>query len=49
MRSLSYETKLKRWGINRVEDRRVKRDLIKMYKSVNGLDDINWKRNPVVN
>ena len=32
-----------------LEDRRVRRDLIQIYKSVNGLDEINWKRNPVVN
>ena len=24
-------------------------DLIEMYKSVTGLDEINWERNPVVN
>ena len=24
-------------------------DLIEMYKSVNGLDEINWERNPVIN
>ena len=49
MRNLSYQMRLKRWGINRLEDRRVRGDLIEMYKSVNGLDEINWERNPVVN
>ena len=24
-------------------------DFIEMYKSVNGFDDINWERNPVIN
>ena len=49
IRNLSYQMRLKRWGINRLEDRRVRGDLIEMYKSVNGLDEINWERNPVVN
>ena len=33
---------------NRLEDRRVREDLIEMYKSVNGLDEINWERNQVI-
>ena len=41
MRNLSYQMRLKRWGINRLEDRRMKGDLIEMHKSVNGLDEIN--------
>ena len=28
---------------------RVKGDLIEMYKSLNKLDEIKWKMNPVVN
>ena len=40
---LSYETRLKRWGINRLEDRLVRGDLIEMYKSLNRLDEIKWK------
>ena len=27
----------------------VRGDLIEMYKSVNGLDGINWEKNPVIN
>ena len=49
MGNLRYETRLAKWGINRLEDRRVRVDLIEMYKSVNGLDEIIWERNPVVN
>ena len=30
-------------------DRRVRGDLIEMYISVNGLDEIHWERNPIVN
>ena len=46
VRSLRYETRLAKWGINKLEDRRVRGDLIEMYKSVNGLDEIIWERNP---
>ena len=40
MRNLGYEARPKRWGINRLEDRRDRGDLIQMYKSVNGLVEI---------
>ena len=40
MRNIRYETNLKRWGVNRLDDRSVREDLIEMYKSVNGLDEI---------
>ena len=43
------ETRLKISVINRLEDRRVRGNLIEMYKSVNGLDESNCVRNPVVN
>ena len=49
MRNLRFETRLAKWGINRLEDRRVRGDLIEMYKSVNGLKEIILERNPVVN
>ena len=49
MRNLRYETRLAKWGINRLENRRVRGDLIEMYKSVNELDEINRERNSVVN
>ena len=41
MRNQSYEMRLKRLRINRLEDRRVRGESIEMYKSVNGLDEIN--------
>ena len=47
MRNLGYEAKLKRWDINRLEDRRARGDLIPMYKSVNGLDEIKWENDRV--
>ena len=38
---------LTKWGINRLVDRCVRRALIKIYKSVNGLDEVNWERDVV--
>ena len=49
MRNLRYETRLAKWEINRLEDRRVRGDLIEMYKSVYGKGEINRERNPVAN
>ena len=40
---LSYETRLKRLGINRLEDRLVRGDSIEMYKSLKRLDEIKSK------
>ena len=42
MRNIGYESRLKNYGIKRLEDRRVRGDLFQMYKSVNGLDKIKW-------
>ena len=47
MRNLGYEARLRSWGINRLEDMRVRGDLIQMYKSVNGLDEIRWEDDPI--
>lgn len=41
-RQLSYEERLKRWNITSLEDRRIRGDLIEMYKIVNGIERINW-------
>ena len=49
MRNFRYETRLAKLGINRLEDRRVKGDLIEIHKYVNELDEIIWERNPVFN
>ena len=49
MRNLKHKTRLTKWGINRLEDRCVRGDLIEMYKSLNVLDEINRDRNPVIN
>ena len=44
--NLGYEARLRRWGINRLEDRRVRGYLIQMYKSVNGLDEFKLDNYP---
>ena len=49
MRNIRHEKTLAKWGNKRLEDMRVRWDLIEMYKYVNGLYDINWERNPMVN
>ena len=49
MRILRYETRIAKWGINRLEDWRMRGDLIEMNTFLNGLDEINWEKNPVVN
>ena len=43
------QTRLTKRGINRLKDRRVRGNLIEMYKYKKGLDEINWERNPVGN
>ena len=45
MRNLRYDARLTKWEIKR----RVRGGLIKMYKSENGLDEINWERDAVIN
>ena len=42
MKNLGYDARLRRWGINRPNNRHVRGDSIKMYNSVNGLDKTNF-------
>ena len=42
MKNFRYETRLAKWGINTLEDRRVRGYLIEMNKSVNVLGQIIW-------
>ena len=49
MKNLKYEERSTKWGIYLFEDGRARGDLIEMFKSVNGLDEINCERNPVIN
>ena len=43
---MSYEERLKVWGLTTLAERRITGDLIQMYKSVNGLENINWHTGP---
>ena len=42
MRHLPYEERLKIWGLTTLEERRLRGDLIQMFKVLNGLEIINW-------
>ena len=44
--NLSYEERLRRWGLTTLEVRRVRGDLIQMYKVRNGIEEINWYTGP---
>jgi hypothetical protein len=46
MRKLPYAERLKVWGLTTLEERRMRGDLIQMYKSLNGLDRIQWYTGP---
>ena len=46
MKSLNYEDRLKLWGITTLEERRVRGDLIQMYKAVHACENINWFTGP---
>lgn len=46
MRSLNYEDRLKLWGITTLEERRVRGDLIQIYKVVHACENINWFTGP---
>ena len=47
MRGLGYDDRLAAWGITRLVDRRVRGDLIGLYKEVNGVEVVDWVRGPV--
>ena len=37
-----YELRLEKLGIMKLETRRLRGDLIRIYKIVDGLDEVNW-------
>jgi hypothetical protein len=42
LRHLSYEQRVQAFGIEKLESRRTRGDLIQVFKAQNGLEDINW-------
>ena len=49
IRNLRYEKRLANRVINRLEDKRVRGNLIEMCKSVNWIDETIWERHSMVN
>ena len=46
MYGLDYEERIKAWGIPKLIDRRVRGNLIQMYKVLNNLEEIDWYKGP---
>ena len=47
MRSFEYEDRLTMWGLTSLRERRVRGDLIQMYKVRNNIENINWQVGPL--
>ena len=47
LKKLSYTDRLKELNLTTLEERRVRGDLIEMYKITTGLDKINWHKPPI--
>ena len=47
LRNLPYDERLKVWGISSLRERRIRRDLIQMYKSRNVFEEIKWFTGPM--
>ena len=46
--NVSYEERFKRLKIISLKDRRVRGDLIEMYKVIRSLDEIEWTKSPLL-
>jgi len=44
-KSLSHDERLQKSGLTTLETRRLRGDLIEMFKIINGFDDINYQKN----
>ena len=47
LRGLSYEERLLRLGLTKLSERRVRGDMIEVFKIVNGLEEVEFKRDLV--
>jgi hypothetical protein len=47
LRSVQYDERLERMGLTTLESRRVRGDLIELFKIIRGEDDISWYNEPV--
>ena len=48
LRGLDYEKRLEKWDSKNLETRRIRGDLIQIFKVLNGLDIINWHTGPAL-
>ena len=48
LRELSYKDRLKKLGLSTLNQRRVRGDLIEMFKVLKGMEPISWERNPLI-
>ena len=48
MYELDYEERIKACGIPKLSDRKVRGNLIHMYKVLNNLEEINWYKDPIL-
>ena len=45
-KNLNYTERLKSWGITSLDERRKRGDVIELYKTINGIEDIDWINPP---
>ena len=44
----NYEARLDSWGLSKLEDRRIRGDLIQLYKNLNNLDEISLRIRTII-
>ena len=48
IRNLSYSERLSVLGLTTLEERRIRGDLIQLFKIKNGFNNVNWVRSPTL-
>ncbi|MCA9388033.1 MAG: reverse transcriptase family protein, partial [Candidatus Andersenbacteria bacterium] len=48
LKNMSYEERCKRLGLSTLVERRMRGDMIQQFKIANGLDTVNWVKQPMV-